>query len=944
MQRLRCVLSRRIGPALVVAVVLACAPPALAQTPAVWGELSLPGGSVALREALTLGDPDGRLDSAVLVDFVRRYANTDLRVAADRFERHLTAMQTATAADSARPAVSSLPLPLPAFWQETLASPNTPPLVAMLRSRTALLTYHGLMALETATLEHLSARPAVLRGFLGSGVASAAFATFGQSLRVNADGVVTPGGDDDRAVWQQLVGHSPTNVEPFIAALFQRDGGRLAWFYDTVSGLPDETRHFVLAADRRPDERPAAVEAVYRRFAAVESSWQIETRPFHRPAFDGALALMVVEPRDGRVGPDWWPAVFDGVTRHADWSAPRPATTAAEPDRPADAQWMFDWVFAAPDQARARFGALRLAQRVFASAPREAAPHLHDALGGALEMPLLMLSLERMGVRDPEAMGAIARAARAATHAGSDSRVLPGLARWQSALGLLEQIQRRAALSEARITALVRTLAAVAPTDPDAAAGSIAGWLHDQLLPALGVDDAPGPTQEELFLRAATTPRVPGRPPFTWEGLPYVIDEPAVVLKSATAIRRAMTTPRLQDLVELHRVRRAILDNRSPTAAAGRDLVRRLERLAPIVAQITHRDDRRIRDFAGVIRAVGGTIGDQLARQVPAITAALDAVTDAVVPSLLYALAISPTAEPVLYPEAWTRHGLQQPGGVPVSTSRPWRDVAWQFPTDYGFGGGTRLIGAYLAVDVALADAQLTRIMSAALPVPGVIDDPMRRGLVESIVLTNLQAPDRVSSARLADLAAGRQLIDEWIAAPPATDVIARSLRAGTVDAWRANLIGWEVAASRPEALRTLTVTEIAWLGSGATTSGDDTPEWSGSSRLVDGCLCRARARRVTHEQLRGRRLGIQALRPHDIVLRLAELVTSLELDIALVPAMLPMALQDWLDRSRPAWSDDWEAYTLWPHALTPERVEEYLLHLVSAGVFSPPATEESPR
>jgi hypothetical protein len=100
----------------------------------------------------------------------------------------------------------------------------------------------------------------------------------------------------------------------------------------------------------------------------------------------------------------------------------------------------------------------------------------------------------------------------------------------------------------------------------------------------------------------------------------------------------------------------------------------------------------------------------------------------------------------------------------------------------------------------------------------------------------------------------------------------------------------------------------------------------------------------VTHEQLRGRRLGIQALRPHDIVLRLAELVTSLELDIALVPAMLPMALQDWLDRSRPAWSDDWEAYTLWPHALTPERVEEYLLHLVSAGVFSPPATEESPR
>jgi hypothetical protein len=945
MQWLRCVPSRRIDLAVLAAVVLACATPALAQAPPVWGDLPLPGGSTAAREALLLGDPDGRLESTILLDFVRRYANSDLRTAADRFERHLLAVQKAAPTDAQPPRASVLPLPLPGFWQDTFGAADTPLIVAMLRSRSALLTYHGLMALDATTLERLSARPAVLRGFLTSGVSSAAFATFGQSLRVNADGVVTPGGESDRSVWQHLVGQSPTDVEPFIAALFQRDDGRLAWFYETVSGLPDATRRFVLAADRPVAERLSAVEAVYRRFAAADPTWQIDARPFHRPAFDGALALMVLEPRDGRIGPDWWPAVFDDVTRHVDWSAPRPPGTATAPDRPTDATWLFDWVFAVPEQARARFTAVRFAQRVFGSAPRDTAPHLHAALGGVLEMPVLMLSIERMGVRDPDTMSAIARAARAATHAGGEGRVLPVLARWQAALGLLEQVQRRVALPEARISALVRTLAAIAPIDTDAASGSVAAWLHDHLLPALGVENAASPELEDAFLRAATTPRLPARPSFTWEGLPYVIDAPAAAQKSATTIRRAITAPRLQELVELHRVRLAIeRGGASLGPAAARELVVRLERLAPLVALIDHREDRRIRDFARVIETVGGTTGAQLTRQVPAISAALDAVTDAVVPSLLYALAISPTAEPILYPEAWTRHSLQQPGGLPVSASRQWRDVAWQFPTDYGFGGGTRLVGAYLAVDVALADSQLVRVMSGALPVPGVVEDAMRRGLVEPVVLADPQAPHGIPPRQLADLAAGRQLIATWTTDRPADDVIAASLRAASVDAWRANVIAWEVASSRPAALRSLTITELAWLGSTTTKHDDDAMGWSGSARLVDGCLCRLQARRVTHEQMRGRRLGVQALRPHDITLRLAELVASIDLDIALVPAMLPIALQDWLDRSRPAWSDDWEAFTSWPHALTAERVEEYLLHLVSAGVFSPPATEESPR
>jgi hypothetical protein len=930
--------SRRLGQTVAAAFLLACAPPAFAQAPPIWGELVLPGGSTAAREAMVLGDPDGRFASTILIDFVRRYANTDLRAAAERFERHLFPVKPPAPAEQAS---SALPLPLPGFWQEAFGTGNSP-LVHMLRSRAALLTYHGLMALDTDTLTYLSTHPTLLRGFLASGVSSAAFATFGHSLRVDATGVVTPGDDD--AVWEHLVGHSPANVEPFVAALFQRDAGRLAWFYDTVSGLPEPTRRFVLAADRPAAERPAAVQAVYRRFAAVDAtSWQIDTRPFHRPAFDGAVALLVLELRNGRVGPEWWPAIFEGVTQRADWSASRPATTAAT-DREADAQWFFDWVFAVPDQAQRRFAAVRFAQRMFASEPRESAPHIHAALGSMLEMPLLMTSVERMGVRDPETLDAIARAAHATTHAGGEGRVIPSLARWQAALGLLEQVQRRTGLPEARVTGLVRTLAAIAPTDADAAAGSVAAWLHDQLLPALVGQATADPALEDTFLRAATTPRGGGRPSFVWEGLPYVIDEPAVALKSATAIRRSRTGPQLQDLVELHRVRLALLSPTPPTPDAARQLAARLERLGPVVALVNHRNDQRIRDFARVTESIDATTADRVMRQLPAITAALDAVTEAVVGSLLYALAVSPTSEPILYPEAWTRHSLEQPALPPAPSGRPWRDVAWQLPTDYGFGGGTQLIGAYLAVDVALVDSQLVRIISESLPVPGVVETTMRRGLIEPLVLGGLQAPHGIASSHLADLAAGRQLIDQWTDTRPTDGVIVASLRGATVDAWRLNVIAWDVGRSQPAALRHLTTTELAWLGATTRTRDDDTLGWSGSSRLIDGCLCRLPARRITHEQMRGRRLGVQALRPHDIVLRLAELLTSLGLDATLVPAMLPLALQDWLDRSRPAWSDDWEAFTTWPRALTVERVEEYLLHLVSTGVFSPPATEESPR
>lgn len=902
---------------------------ALAQ-PALWGELRLPGGADAAREVLVLGDSDGRLDATLLVDFVRRFANTDLRTAADRFEQHI--------ASSSAGVSSLLPLPLPAFWQSMFGTDNAAQLRGLLRSRNALLVYHGLMSLDPDTLRSFETRQVLLRDLADNNTASAAFAAFASGLRLDNDSVLTPGDADDQFTWQTLVGASPNTPDPFLRALFTRDNGRLAWFYDTVAALPDDARTFVLMSHLPPAERAPAVADVYARFGSVESGWRIDTRPFHRPPFDGALALLALEPReDGTVGPAWWPAVFDRLMRQSDWSA-LPAD-ATQPDRPADARWVFNWLFGNADDGRQRFAMLRFAQRRLADVPPEDASHVAAILGGVRDLPMLMFTLERLGVRDPALLADAARTARRVTYSGNETRVRPMFGRWQIALGLLEQVQRRAHLPADRVEALVREWIATAPSNADAATATTAAWLVDHLLPALADSRQSGESIEDTFLRAATTSSRDGRLVFTWEGLDYAVDDGGAAYRSAATIRRARPGPRLDDIVELHDVFGGVKAATTPRAL--RALSPRVAELARAVQRIDRPGDRRIRDLVHTAVQMGIDAG-RAEDHISAIGGALDVMTETVVASLLYALAVSPSSEPVLYPDAWSRHALEQPRGVPGGARRAWREVAWQFPTDYGLGGGTRLTGAYLGVDIALADAQLTRVASETLPVPGAIDDPIRRGLVEQLVLASDRIPAELPATIAADIASARQMVESWIASPPADDVMRRALRAARLDEWRVNAILWNVSRGRSEVLRLLTMSDFAALG--MSRNGGDIPmlPWAGSSRLVDGCHCQNVMRGLSADGLRGRRIGIQTFRINDAAVRLAEVLQTLGLDGRLVPALLPMAFQDWLDHSRPAWLDDWDAYALWPRSLDVERVEAYLLHLVSTGVFSPPAPEES--
>ena len=140
-------------------------------------------------------------------------------------------------------------------------------------------------------------------------------------------------------------------------------------------------------------------------------------------------------------------------------------------------------MFAQPAEAAQRFRMVRFAQRLFAGQPRSAAPAVGVALASVLELTVLPQALERMGIRDPAMYELIGRAAR--NLKGGSDRELAYLDRWQRALALFEQTQRRTPLDDAARTRMLTSLGSVASLPDAQRPGAVGTWVSDVLLPAL---------------------------------------------------------------------------------------------------------------------------------------------------------------------------------------------------------------------------------------------------------------------------------------------------------------------------------------------------------------------------------------------------------------------------------------------------------------------------
>ncbi len=499
-----------------------------------WHTLPVAGGTNAIAAAAGLepGLPAWR----VLYEAVRR--------------RHALWGEGAAAGvrDAPEPGgAAAVPLPLPpAAWKGLLRRDDLPDdqlAAALLADRRAALLYRGLAALDEPTLAALGADPDTLRRLYErhADVLSA----LGSRFQVREGRVVVPGGEEEEPLWSRLVGHDPGRPAAFLLALLEAGGGRRALFYDSVARLDAKHQRFALGLYRPAG--PSRVGAILSMAAVFDREgawWHPEGGSFKRPDADTARLL-----REARVGDDgtlappaarvFWEAVFaeEGALRPADWAARVRASA------PAEAAWLAEQVGAgSPQSRRLRLEQLLFAQRVFAGAGEDALPDLLVAVRGLPAARSLLLSLERIGTRDPALFAAAVGFARGAGVSSDRDDALRLHGGIQGALGIVDRARFARTLDLASAERLLRSLFDL-PGKGDERAQGLAAWVKTALVPELGraVYGAKPPGEPETtILRAMAGYRVEARlvsAPFEWEGLWYRSDPGPPELRRLERIR-----------------------------------------------------------------------------------------------------------------------------------------------------------------------------------------------------------------------------------------------------------------------------------------------------------------------------------------------------------------------------------------------------------------------
>ena len=245
-------------------------------------------------------------------------------------------------------------------------------------------------------------------------------------------------------MWEAVADERIERVDRFAQAIFERDGGRLAYFMDALAHLDPPHQRFALGLwIRDRGTRLARFQALYRTFIDVDPQWVVALRPFGKPLYDPAtfVSLIAVGAQGEPAEPAFrrlWNRAFDSLDVPAAGS--RALENATEDDI-VDAAWLAEHTLNRlfPER-RALIERLAFGQRVFGSATE-----LEDvlvALRGFGRYPALMLTLERIGVRSPRVYALIARHARQIESVDDPKRAVPVLVQFQGALTLVDRLSR----------------------------------------------------------------------------------------------------------------------------------------------------------------------------------------------------------------------------------------------------------------------------------------------------------------------------------------------------------------------------------------------------------------------------------------------------------------------------------------------------------------------
>jgi hypothetical protein len=947
-----------------------------------------PGGAgIALATAAGKNDRDPLKEFLDLVGLKLREKNkalsvelTDNKQAAERV-RHLADLgidlaKLATQLNAGETVriqipIETVPVPLTStLWADALFHRPVPAsmlFATILSDRRAALLAHGLAALDDETLQYLSDNPTILFRLYEDSAAS--FAAFGEALRIRGGRVVPPGGSQGLPVWESVLDEKVTSPDRFVRAVFGTSQGRLALVYAALTHLDAPHVRFALGSWLPDPEARITQFKVLLAVSAARAEWDVTLRPFTRPIHDVTQLLTRVRVQlTGAPAPPaarlFWQRAFEADSIPDD---PAERLRNLREDGVVDAGWLAENVCVQDPRARAvRLDQLSFGQRTFATASDAQLPDALVAVGSLPRFHMLILTLDRMGVRDPRVYAAAARQARQLT-ALDGRRAFVALGQFQGALALTARLIRVHSLAAPAGEALAASLAAVALHDDGAYHGGIARWIDRALAPALqwpsGAD-----ADLELVRALAGVPEAAAAPTkVSWEGRTYRVDLVTPEQNRLTRAREKMSAPPVHAALDMaHAVTKV-----SASPITVQDVRQTVVALRGIVLALPKGDKKPLVFPPGVeapknaIDIVNRTIVDlsritqdkdlkNVTHAVEPLSGLSDDLLAQALMSLVYALDIGdPDGTTLLGGDPSRRHDF----GLDARYAAARLRGAWAEPSDVSMAGAPRHVeGSLLGLDLGLSALALRRIDSGEVPPAPTLMSPDRGTFIktaatispydltdagrDAIVAAMGRGRARVEAlsteaGRLRAEGASASLVDARLSrdrAEAGWNDLADQIR---MDGWRRRAGRWALANDPALLPSFLSLAELVSVGEPA----PDLPldRWGMIGLATDGCLCTMAPQLGHVPVLAGRpQLGLLATQVADINLRIAERLGGLGLPASLARGVLAAAVQDFVDHARPIHPSDWLTMVRTAQAIPDDRVDDYVAALTADGPLVP--------
>jgi hypothetical protein len=915
-------------------------------------DVPVPGGTIALAHALGIESVPDR--PRFLCEIVRvlhdgpKGGNADTRV---QLRSYLDAATRGTVQPDRAP--ETVPVPLTAaLWSAALF--HRPVTASMLfaeivSDRRAALLAHGLAALDEETIRYLADHPAILSRVYEE--SAAAFAAFGDALRIHGGRVVPPGGERDVPAWESVLHAEVTSPERFVRAVFGASHGRLALVYSALAQLDGPHVSFALGSWMpEPEARTRAFKALLAVSAGL-GEWNVNERPFSRPVHDATLLLtrVRVQPTGAPAAPAarlFWRRAFEGADVPGD---PESRLAGLHEEGVVDAGWLAVQVCLQDQRTRGdRLDQLSFAQRAFAATPDALLPDALVAVRSLPRLRMLMLTLERMGVREPRVYAAAVRQA-SQLMALNGRRGFTALGQLQGALAVTARLARVHRLAASDAEALAASVAALRLSDDRAYDGGVARWIDRSLAPAL--QWPPGADVDAELVRALAGVE---QPPASltrvmWEGRKYRVDLVTPERDRLTRAREKMGSPSVGAALAIAHVARA-LSAQSLTVGDARAAVTALKAISAALPQpepnpfapplpprveagknpavIVNRavtalsqigQDTELKNAAGAAESLSELGDDLLARALM---------------SLAYALEIGePGGTTLLGGDPSLRHDF----GFDRRDSEARTRVAWAEPRGVGTTGAPwHVEGSLLGLDVGLSALSLRRIDVGEVPAPPTLPTTEREVFITTFALINpFDLTDAGRDAIVAAIGRGRARVASLAEARPDSerakaewDQAADEIR---MDGWRRRAGRWALAHDAALLPSLLSLTELVQLG--APTPDLPLDAWGTAGLTTDACLCTAAPPVGRQSLLSGRlQLGLLATQVADVNLRIAEHLSQIGLPASLARAVLAAAVQDFVDQVRPVHPNDWLTLARTAQAIPGDRIDDYVAALTADG------------